>query len=1310
MKRFLHLTSFLFAFILTLPFADLVATHTIGGEVTYECLGNNQYRFTMVFYRDCNSSVGLGTPRLELTSATCGLTVNGTVTQVSGPTIVTPTNNRPSCTGAIVNACQEQFVFQSTVTLAACPDWDIFADLNCCRNGPINNIAGSPSQGVGAFLNNSAASAGPNAFCNSSPSFFGSSAHVLCQNTDYTLDPGVIEVDGDSLSFKFILPRQNTGADIQYNAPFTVTNPMPSTPAIVLDASTGEVTLRPTAQGRYVFAMEVEEWRAGVMVGKSSREFQISIIPCPVANTPPVILNPINVTGGTLFGTRIDICPGAAVSFNVPVTDADATDSLFVSDSVSVAWGTFTTTGAGDSVTATFTGTAPMTPGNYQLVVYARDNGCPIFASKTYSINLNVKDGTTILGSAVRFSCSNGSNPATLTAVGGSTFNWTVVSGDATSLNGLNTARQSITVNPNASTVYTVATNFVCSAGPPNVTVNVVNPPSLATNGAVVAPNTLCGIQSVPVSVVPTGGSGGPFTYTWTPGNTVANETDSATIVTPTDTTDYVISVFDPASGCTATDIVRVNVSAPYLTMAPAVSSNTYCPGSPPVDLISNAAAGNCLSYRARSITHGPTPVNPVGGTVIPLGLGSTAGPYPLGFDLVFFCDTVDQFWVSSGGWMSFTNPNGNPYTAAQTIPATAQPNNIISFLWGDFIVNPFGGNFLNYISTGTAPNRIGYLTLTNGLSAQNNSLDNSVQVKIFEATGDVEIHVTRANTGGNSTIGVEGPLGQNGIAPPNRNNAAFTISAGQEEAWRFSYDKGDPWTVEWYTSPLPGTLVGTGDLVQVTPVNPTDYCAIITDTPSGCKDTICPTTTVAAAAMSANATAPGPYLIGATCQIISTYTGNRISTCNGYQVPSIPFNAVATGSPTALTMGDDDTQGPFNLGFTMDWYCNPVSQVWINSNGWLTFSDPLTTAPGPFSIPDPFAPDDMVSFVGSDLEPNAGGTIEYQTIGTAPNRQFVLTFSNVPYYASTSTVTVQVIINETTGLIDIHSVNIEADPFNDITQGIQLDNTTGVAVAGRNSVNLANAILSDGVRFRPDTSNLTWRWTSDAGPGMLQDSTAENPVSVPLTSANSLICFYGEVNNGACILYDTVCVQVGALPLNDFGLRGTVMDRQVQLDWLLPENAAWNRFMVEYAPQGGEFKSVGILESGSNKNYSFLHQDPEEGLNRYRLRAFDGEGAYTISNVVEAFIGELEDHLVSIYPNPGKGEFTLSYHTTEPAKVDFQVADLQGRILERRSVLRDQAGSFAEALDLNDLVPGIYLYEIRINGKTLGGKIQIQR
>ena len=31
------------------------AFHIVGGDLTYKCLGNNNYEITMIVYRDCNS-------------------------------------------------------------------------------------------------------------------------------------------------------------------------------------------------------------------------------------------------------------------------------------------------------------------------------------------------------------------------------------------------------------------------------------------------------------------------------------------------------------------------------------------------------------------------------------------------------------------------------------------------------------------------------------------------------------------------------------------------------------------------------------------------------------------------------------------------------------------------------------------------------------------------------------------------------------------------------------------------------------------------------------------------------------------------------------------------------------------------------------------------------------------------------------------------------------------------------------------------------------------------------------------------------
>ena len=39
--------------LMTLIPCSLSATHLIGGEITYSCLGDNQYEIQVVIYRDC---------------------------------------------------------------------------------------------------------------------------------------------------------------------------------------------------------------------------------------------------------------------------------------------------------------------------------------------------------------------------------------------------------------------------------------------------------------------------------------------------------------------------------------------------------------------------------------------------------------------------------------------------------------------------------------------------------------------------------------------------------------------------------------------------------------------------------------------------------------------------------------------------------------------------------------------------------------------------------------------------------------------------------------------------------------------------------------------------------------------------------------------------------------------------------------------------------------------------------------------------------------------------------------------------------
>lgn len=1274
---------------------NVFATHVMGGDIYYNDLGNNLYEVTVIIYRDCNSTVGIN-PNLTISSASLGQNIAPNMPQVAGPLQITPTNNTGACVGS-VSICQEQNVFRGTVTLPPAADWVFAVNQACCRNAG-NNLPILGSQYIEATLNN-ATGVG-----NSSPTFFGSGVHVLCLNSDYVLDPGICELDGDSMAFSLIETRQNVNNSTPYVAPFTAANPLPSNPAVNLDPLTGEISIRPIGSPGYVavFAMRIDEYRNGVKVGSVVREYQIYYIVCPTVNTPPTFGNITNLSGGVFDGDKIDVCPGDTLKFDIAGLDLDANDTLSMRDSLPLAGAILTNTINGNSVTGSFCWVAPMNPQKFHMVFKLQDNACPVYASTVKVLTINIQDGSTILGGAAQFACSNGSNPATLTAYGGSRFNWSVVSGDMNSLNGINVNAASIQVNPTTTTTYTVATDFVCNANAPQVVVNVVNPPTVATSADV----SVCGLQTVPLTTNVAGGTGGPFKYTWFPAATVSNATSANPSVSPQDTTAYIVSVLDSASGCIVMDTIQVNVSAPFLGVSPTLSSTSYCPGSPPVSLVSNAQAGNCSSYKAKSIPHNPTPVNPTAGQVIALGLGSTAGPINMGFNMEYFCQSVSSFHVSSGGWLSFNNPNGSPSTGAQQLPSASFPNNIIAFLWADFIANPFAGSFLNYISTGTAPNRIGLLTLTNGLSANNNSNQNTVQVKLFEATGDIEVHITRANAGTNATIGVEGPAGGQGIAAPGRNQANFTVTAGTEEAWRFSFDRGAPYTVTWYEQPFPPNLpIGTGDSIQVTPNAPTTYCAVVQDNQSLCSDTFCYPNQVTAANLVANGP-PGPLLVGATANLTSNYTGPITPNCTDYVFSQIPFAPEPTGG-TVLTMGDDDTQGPFNLGFTFDWYCNPVSQIWINSNGWVSFVNPNSNQAGPFTIPDPTAPVDLISFLATDLEPNIGGTIQYQTIGNAGSRRFVLTFTDVPFYASNNLVTVQMILYEGSDNVEVHCTRVDSDPIRRITQGIQETTTNGEFAPGRNNILLTNVVTNDAIRFRPQVNNVTYSWTSANGNGVFQDSTLIDPVTNPLGAAGGFYTFYVQADNGDCILYDTVIVPIGILPIEEVQFAAQRESDRVTLDWSLIEYTDIQRFTIEHAFQNEDFAVLDIISKTADRDYTFNHLNPTEGLNRYRLRITNSDGSIRYSQIEEVYWNE--ESAIAILPNPGSGDFVLQYDLEQAGTAVLRVMDTQGRLVFGEQLPSRQAGIHNHRLDLNSLSAGVYVYEVLANGKAERGKLVVR-
>ncbi|MDN5205331.1 hypothetical protein QQ008_28360, partial [Fulvivirgaceae bacterium BMA10] len=159
-------------------------------------------------------------------------------------------------------------------------------------------------------------------------------------------------------------------------------------------------------------------------------------------------------------------------------------------------------------------------------------------------------------------------------------------------------------------------------------------------------------------------------------------------------------------------------------------------------------------------------------------------------------------------------------------------------------------------------------------------------------------------------------------------------------------------------------------------------------------------------------------------------------------------------GTPTTVALGDDAGTGAIGLGFNFDFFQTTYSNIHIASNGYLTFTNNALNVLNPQTLPDGTNPDNLIAFAWNDIDPTGGGTIRYETLGTSPNRIFVVEFLNVPHFGGGGTVTAQVKLFETTNVIEIHTTNV-GNNGNQKTMGIEnVDGSVAFPVAGRNDTN----------------------------------------------------------------------------------------------------------------------------------------------------------------------------------------------------------------------------------------------------------------
>lgn len=170
------------------------------------------------------------------------------------------------------------------------------------------------------------------------------------------------------------------------------------------------------------------------------------------------------------------------------------------------------------------------------------------------------------------------------------------------------------------------------------------------------------------------------------------------------------------------------------------------------------------------------------------------------------------------------------------------------------------------------------------------------------------------------------------------------------------------------------------------------------------------------------------------------------------YSITQPTYTSYSYNAGTVVPSSDDVTHGPFNIGFTFNFFNVNYTQFYIGSNGWIGFSPGQTTGYTAAFIPNSGSPLNCILADWEDLYPGASN-IYYQTIGTSPNRKLIVSFYQVPHYGCrTNLHTFQFVLSEGTNNIQINYLSKPQCGGNNATAGLIGTAFTIVAPLGGNN------------------------------------------------------------------------------------------------------------------------------------------------------------------------------------------------------------------------------------------------------------------
>lgn len=163
--------------------------------------------------------------------------------------------------------------------------------------------------------------------------------------------------------------------------------------------------------------------------------------------------------------------------------------------------------------------------------------------------------------------------------------------------------------------------------------------------------------------------------------------------------------------------------------------------------------------------------------------------------------------------------------------------------------------------------------------------------------------------------------------------------------------------------------------------------------------------------------------------------------------------------------------------------------------------------------------------------------------------------------------------------------------------------------------------------------------------------------------------------------------------------------DDKINVTWTTASEHNTSHYTVEHSRNGNDWEAITIAAAAGNStsllDYTYVHENPNDGTNYYRLKQYDNDGIFEEFSAVAVDCNNMyTSTTLSTYPNPSEGSFYISLFNEdlEGAGV-ITLTDAKGTVVHTQDV-SIQKGNTVFHMDNLNVAPGMYYLQVT-NGAT---------